>query len=97
MASSTVDAGVDGEQDHLAGVGVEAVAAEVGDDHRRARPCQPWAARRAAPPRLPGLVRKSIRSTNERADWRMRTNTSRALMAISQAPPDPGSRTLGWS
>ena len=48
-----------------------------------------------APPRLPGEVRKSIFSTNERFDCRMITNTWRALMAISQAPPDPGSRVVG--
>ena len=31
-----------------------------------------------------------MRSTNERRDWRMITNTSRALIAISHAPPEPG-------
>ena len=36
-------------------------------------------------------------STNERFDWRMITKTSRALIAISQAPPEPGSRVVGWS
>jgi hypothetical protein len=36
-------------------------------------------------------------STNERFDWRMITNTSRALIAISQAPPLPGSRVVGLS
>jgi hypothetical protein len=44
---------------------------------------------------LPGEVRKSIRSTKERADWRMITKIWRALIAISQAPPDPGSRVFG--
>ena len=51
----------------------------------------------SAPPRLPGEVRKSMRSTNERADWRITTNTRRALMAISHAPPEPGNRVFGWS
>ena len=49
----------------------------------------------SAPPRLPATVRKSIRSTNERFDWRMITNTWRALIAISHAPPDPGRRVFG--
>src|SRR5439155_840685 len=48
----------------------------------------------APPPRLPGDVRKSIRSTKERADWRMITKTWRALIAISEAararPEDAG-------
>ena len=65
------------------------------------RPFQPPASRIAsacsAPPRLPGDVRKSIRSTNERDDWRMITNTFRALIAISHAPPEPGSRVFGAS
>ena len=38
-----------------------------------------------------------MRSTKERFDWRMITNTVRALMAISHAPPEPGSRVLGWA
>ncbi len=36
-----------------------------------------------------------MRSTNERDDWRMTTNTWRALSAISQAPPEPGRRVCG--
>ena len=36
-------------------------------------------------------------STNDRFDWRMITKTWRALIAISQAPPLPGSRVVGWS
>ena len=51
----------------------------------------------SAPPRFPGEVRKSIRSTNERADWRMITKIWRALIAISQAPPEPGRRVVGWA
>ena len=84
---------------HLAVV-VEVVDAQVGDDHGGSpaqpalRPAQRSAAS-ALPPRLPGEVRKSMRSTNDRADWRMTTKTWRALMAISQAPPDPGRRVLG--
>ena len=45
--------------------------------------------------RKPGLVVKSTRSTNEREACGMMTNTCRALMAISHAPPDPGRRTFG--
>ena len=47
--------------------------------------------------RLPGLVRKSIRSTKLRLLWRMMTNTSRALIAISHAPPEPGRRVVGFA
>ena len=90
---------VEGVEAHLAGL-VEVPDAEVRDDHRR--PAADPAAARAgsrsacsAPPRLPGEVRKSIRSTNERDDWRMITNTLRALIAISHAPPEPGSRVVG--
>ena len=36
-----------------------------------------------------------MRSTKERCDWRMITNTWRALMAISHAPPEPGRRVVG--
>ena len=64
---------------HLARL-VEVPDPEVRDDHRRpaALPAAARAGSRSAcsaPPRLPGEVRKSIRSTNERADWRMITNT----------------------
>ena len=93
-------AGMDRREPHLAGL-VERVRPEVGDDERRAAPSQPPSRRMrsasAAPPRLPGDVRKSIDSTNERFDWRMITNTWRALIAISQAPPLPGSRVVGLS
>ena len=79
---------------HLAGV-VEVVDAEVRDDDAtaRARASRPRAgcARPARRRRgCPGDVRKSIFSTNERRDWRMITNTWRALIAISHAPPGPG-------
>ena len=36
-----------------------------------------------------------MRSTNERALWRMITNTWRALIAISHAPPRPRQPGLG--
>ena len=42
-------------------------------------------------------VRKSIDSTKLRWLWRMITNTCRALIAISHAPPLPGRRVFGWS
>ncbi len=42
-------------------------------------------------------VRKSMASTKLRLLWRMITNTCRALMAISHAPPEPGRRVVGWS
>ena len=65
------------------------------------RPSQPPSRRIrsacSAPPRLPGDVRKSIVSTKLRFVWRMITKTWRALIAISHAPPEPGSRVVGWS
>ena len=86
---------------HLAGL-VEVVDAEVGDDDRRATP-EPAA---LAPDPL-GLLgtaevagaRPEVDRLDEaaRGDWRMITNTWRALIAISQAPPLPGSRVVGWS
>ena len=57
-------------------------------NHPRARSC-------AGSPECPGEVRKSSRSTNERLACRMMTRILRAWIAISHAPPDPGSRTLG--
>ena len=91
-------AGVQRIEAHLAVV-IEVVDGQVGDHHRWAAPGPALLARIAAAsaplPRLPGEVRKSMRSTNERFDWRMTTKTSRALMAISQAPPEPGSRVRG--
>ena len=38
-----------------------------------------------------------MRSTKLRLLWRMITKTWRALIAISQAPPLPGSRVFGAS
>ena len=45
--------------------------------------------------RWPGEVTKSTRSTKVLGDWFMTMTTRAAFSAISQAPPDPGSRTVG--
>ena len=50
-----------------------------------------------SPPRCPGLVTKSIVSTNERVDCGMMMKIFLALIAISHAPPEPGSRTFGFA
>ena len=79
---------------HLAGL-VEVPDGEVGHDHRRptadpapARAGSARPARRRRGCRARSGSRSSRRS--ERDDWRMITNTWRALIAISHAPPRPG-------
>ena len=60
-------------------------------------PHQPRSASCSGSPEWPGLVRKCSLSTNDRVPCRMMTNTFRALIAISHAPPEPGRRTFGFA
>ena len=92
-------AGMDRVEAHLAGL-VEVPDPEVRDDDRRPSPEPALLA--PDPLRVRGAARGSRRtsgsrsvSTNERVDWRMITKTWRALIAISHAPPLPGSRVAG--
>ena len=99
-ACSMVAPGMERVEPHLAVV-VEVVDAEVGDDDAGS-PAEPAL---LAPDPLALLGAAEVAGRRPEVDpldearllWRMITNTSRALIAISQAPPLPGSRVFGCS
>src|SRR5262249_23734547 len=84
---------IEGDQLHLPIRVVEVEKRHIRDHQLRSTALQAQPAARSRD--VTGTVTKSRRSTKERWFKRKRWKTRRALIAISAAPPLPGSRTLG--